>query len=718
MLARNTITIKRDECNPSSHVISLRGVEHCDDIYVAEPPAIPKPPVTIKQAAKKTEEQKKTPPIKNSRVKKMRASFHFHLPKLPASHRGIAIFAFLSFALVTPLKAFTTYEHVSAARNSLTELKSEAKNAELLHQSFSQTQTIITSAVSAFRTANAELDHVSVVEEFILRNTPFFGKKYGVATRLIAAGEHVSNATQSYMRLFKSMQNTETLIDRLGILISGNRDVLSDLDAAADLVHPIDANNFTETERTFILTARDAILSLQNDAHYLSDVGPVLLNALGNEHPRRYLIVFQNPAELRPTGGFIGSYAIIDVEKGAVTSIETPAGGSYDLQGSLKKHVRAPLPLHIINPRWEFQDGNWFPDFPSSAKKLMWFLEKSQGPTVDGVIGINATMMPRLLEILGSVTVNGKIIGATKILYATAERDPSRVKNPKQFITDTTPALLENIKKSSPEHFLPLITTLLKGLENRDVQIFVTEHELQTRLSELGWDGAMRNNAEGDFLLVNFTNIGSQKTDEVTTQHIDHQAEIQPDGTVRVTVKIKRTQAASTQKFQDTQNISYVRVYTPLGSKLTSAIGFTSPPESLFQTPMENESADEQLRTIEKEVFVDPKSGTRVTEEFGHTAFGNWMTTRPGTATEASFVYTIPLSLFANHNETARYSFYWQRQSGSPPTTISSRVLLPDEWSISWVSDMKSRIGSNGILTERDFTTDILYGFAAQKKNR
>ena len=39
----------------------------------------------------------------------------------------------------------------------------------------------------------------------------------------------------------------------------------------------------------------------------------------GWNEPRRYLVLTQDPAELRPTGGFIGSYGIIVFDRGSIT---------------------------------------------------------------------------------------------------------------------------------------------------------------------------------------------------------------------------------------------------------------------------------------------------------------------------------------------------------------------------------------------------------------
>ncbi|MCX6780699.1 MAG: DUF4012 domain-containing protein, partial [Candidatus Magasanikbacteria bacterium] len=598
----------------------------------------------------------------------------------------------------------------------------------------------IIEALRTFHSANQSLQKIDPAEEFVLRHTPVIGAQYGVATRLVGAGEHVSLAAASYMQLFRTLKakSDAPLIERLSLFFEGNRAVVSDLSAAAELVRPIDTSTLPENQRAFVGQARDAILALDNDAEYLSSVGPVILSTLGNSSPRRYLIVFQNSAELRPTGGFIGSFALLDIENGEVKNLSVPAGGSYDLQGSLKADVFAPLPMHLLNARWEFQDGNWFPDFPTSARKLMWFLEKSQGPSVDGVIAVNASILPDLLAIVGPVKIGGDNAPEltaenalntmrSSIDVAKTSADDATKTKPKEIITDAAPAMIATIKSGAPEHFLPLVTALLQGLERRDIQLYSRDADEQKQISSFGWDGALQNNVDGDYLAFIATNLGGGKTDALITQSIDHQAKISEDGTVAVTVRIKRDQKASALANEASPNISYVRFYVPTGATLVNAEGFTTPPENLFQTPNQWEKTDTDLLAIEHEVGFDPKSGTRITNELGHTAFGNWMITPPGGSTEAVITYVLPnkisvhnsdflataAHLLYNSPDAANYSVYIQRQSGSSKTEISSRVILPNAWRTQWVTDPRAEIADNGAMLSTQFDTDIHYGLTA-----
>ena len=680
----------------------------------------------------KKEAPKKHAPKAKKRVEPKKAPV---VTRTPMRGRATIAFLVLALAIVTPLKALTTFERLREAKNDVENLKSTAGDG--VGNSFDAVSSQITDALKSFHSANVTLKEIGPVEEFILKHTPVVGAQYGVATRLVGAGEHVSFAAASYMQLFRTLKEKQDapLIERLSMFFEGNRAVVSDLQAAADLVRPIDPQDIPEAQRAFVAQARDAILALSSDAEYLASAGPVILTTLGGTAPRRYLIVFQNSTELRPTGGFIGSFAVLDIEKGEVKNLQVPPGGSYDLQGSLKKYVYAPLPMHIINTRWEFQDGNWFPDFPTSAQKLMWFLEKSQGPSVDGVIAINSSLLPELLSIVGPVKIAGKTTELTaetaldtvRTTIDSANHTDATKTKPKEIISEAAPAIIETLKAGKSEHFLPLINTLLKGLERRDIQMYARDENLQKQIADFGWDGALRDNPNGDYLAVIGTNIGGQKTDSLIKQTIDHQAKIDETGKVTVTVRVTRAQRASSRALEDAPNISYVRFYVPLGSKLLEAQGFTAPSEKQFQAPDKWEQSDGDLERIEREIGFDANSGTRITEELGHTAFGNWMISEPGGSTESAISYELPFKVAPHDSQglarladvmydrsnAANYTVYIQRQSGSSPTEISSRVILPEGWRLGWITDGRAQIAENGALLTIPFLTDLHYGLTA-----
>lgn len=175
----------------------------------------------------------------------------------------------------------------------------------------------------------------------------------------------------------------------------------------------------------------------------------LLLTMAGANHERDYLLVFQNNHELRPTGGFIGSLALVNVDRGVVENIDVQS--VYDSDGQLKEFIDPPRPLQNITNRWYLRDANWFVDWRQSARKITHFFEKEGGPTVDGVIALTPAVIERLLTVSGPLQVPGYddqitaenffTVAQEQVTYS-YDREENR---PKQFFADLTPVLLNKL---------------------------------------------------------------------------------------------------------------------------------------------------------------------------------------------------------------------------------------------------------------------------------
>ena len=141
----------------------------------------------------------------------------------------------------------------------------------------------------------------------------------------------------------------------------------------------------------------------------LGNVGALMtrvLDVLSTPDPQHFLLLFQNPSEIRPSGGFLGSYADITIHGGNVTNIDVR--DIYDPDGQLVMKTLAPRALQRISPRWEARDANWFFDFPTSAAKVLSFLEASKiyaerGTRFIGAIAVNVPIVQDLLATTGPI---------------------------------------------------------------------------------------------------------------------------------------------------------------------------------------------------------------------------------------------------------------------------------------------------------------------------
>jgi len=130
---------------------------------------------------------------------------------------------------------------------------------------------------------------------------------------------------------------------------------------------------------------------------------------LGWDGPRRYLILTQDPAELRASGGLIGSYGIIAFDRGRITERRFQ---NVSLLDGKTDYPFAPPPQeladYLLGPKqsWQLADAGWSPDFPTSARDaLRLYVSESRDSRVDGVLAITTYTIDELLKVTGPITV-------------------------------------------------------------------------------------------------------------------------------------------------------------------------------------------------------------------------------------------------------------------------------------------------------------------------
>lgn len=137
----------------------------------------------------------------------------------------------------------------------------------------------------------------------------------------------------------------------------------------------------------------------------------LLPTMLGSTGTRRYLLMIQNNAESRSTGGITGSFAILKAKDGRLSMGRQ---GSY---GDLPTFDEPVLPMTteekaVFPPTLvtDIRDVNVTPDFPRTARIAQAMVEKGLGTTVDGVISVDPVAMSYLLAGTGPVSLGQGVV--------------------------------------------------------------------------------------------------------------------------------------------------------------------------------------------------------------------------------------------------------------------------------------------------------------------
>ncbi len=655
------------------------------------------------------------------------------------NYRRLAYAAVAMFLLVAiPFPAIGYYQKL---KSDGAQVVSESTNAFLALQSstiaalqanLGQAQSDLNSALQSFSSAQNILEKEHGALMYVAGLLPILGNEVRSRENLLVAGHHLALGNTYLIKGVSETTNDSPLLTRLDSLANHLRSAIPQYKEALAELAGVDAKSLPVEYQQSFSDFKLLFATFIDDMNDLQELSRSLNYVFGGDQPRRYLLVFQNNAEIRPTGGFLGSFGILDAQKGKIVNLDIPGGGTYDLKGQLDVFVAPPLPLQIVNKRWEFQDSNWFPDFSVAGQKMEWFYQHGRGATVDGVIALNATVLERLLRVLGpmqSEKFGMEVAGnnALNKIQKQVEVDYNKYENkPKEIISDLAGSLLTRAGELNLASAVKILTELQDAFNQKEIQVYFKDALTQARFQEFGWTGELSKIGDDqDYLMVVDANLGGNKSDARVEETIDHQAVVQDDGSVINSVVIKRNNLGRDgEMFYGGNNVDYVRVYVPEGAELIDAGGFNYPPEEIFNVPEEWYKTDADLIKNEKEVAIHAKTGTRITNEFGKTAFGNWCITAPGQISSVYFTYRLPFKVIQDNavsqtrsfwtagmsqREASRYSLLWQKQSGTE-SHVTSRVIYPTGWTPAYGAGDDMTLAINGAEFSGDLKMDKVIG--------
>lgn len=372
----------------------------------------------------------------------------------------------------------------------------------------------------------------------------------------------------------------------------------------------------------------------------ISEILKEFPDLLGFDGNKTYLVLFQNNMELRPTGGFIGSFGLFTFERGRL--VDMGIHDVYEADGQLRGHVEPPEKLkeHLGEASWYLRDSNWSPDFPVSARRAEWFLNKEIGRRVDGVVAVDLEFAKRLLNVIGAVEVTdfGEKVTLQNFYEVTQRRAevgffPGSTQKA-DFITALNRALVQEISSGIANRTVPLTSAILTSLEERDMLVFLHDKEAQAAISELGWDGGVKSVSScqfpvasclEDYLMVVEANVGVNKANYLLSRKFVMDVKID---NLSLSHKLKVSYVNNgNERYK-----AYLRLYLSKGVN-----GVTS--------------------DLTLDALVDQ----------GKDVFGTLVEVPPNDSLELDFSWNLPVT-----NKESALTFLWQKQSG----TVNDPVVL------------------------------------------
>ncbi|MCX6809369.1 MAG: DUF4012 domain-containing protein [Candidatus Berkelbacteria bacterium] len=375
-----------------------------------------------------------------------------------------------------------------------------------------------------------------------------------------------------------------------------------------------------------------------------------LIKSINNEN---LIIGFQNSAELRPTGGFWGSFAVLKSKNSIQDSSLYFETNPYKMDNLLLKETNVDLPKpmqEIWHDRPQsFVNANWSFDFPDAAKTIEWYFGQGWDTKSDGVFAVSSLAMIDLLKLTGPIITSDKTeINSENFSQTMSQKidteywlkdENKSINEPKIIIKEMAPLLISKVKDLSPIAVFRFAARQMK--QGRILAYFNSEN--QNRIAEkIGISGSVKPYGV-DYLSINNANLSGGKSSLMVDQSISYNVNSTEEKTV-ATVEATRSLK---QGWPDVPNINYTRIIAPIGSKIISA----------FQ-----DSED----ILDK---VDIK------DDNGRSTFGFWNSTDVSQTRATQIKYELPFQNISNG-----YNLILQKQPGTKndfiKITINGKVLF------------------------------------------
>lgn len=411
----------------------------------------------------------------------------------------------------------------------------------------------------------------------------------------------------------------------------------------------------------------------------------LFLNFVGSDIVKRYVFIFQNNQELRATGGFIGSFGMMNIDRGVVKKLDIKE--IYNPDGQLSKNILAPEPLQELTTRWYLRDSNWFADFPTSARKIISFYEKTGGATPDGIISLTPTVIERLLLITGPIVLEeyGITINSDNFVKITQYQTGvayNKVENkPKQFIADLAPILINELISSDASQYQKIIEALNNSFQEKQILLYFLDPKLQDMVAKYNLGGQLYDTTK-DYLSIVHSNIGGYKTDGVMQENLNISTQIKENSKVVNKVIVSRVHKGGDTEFEwwNKDNINYMRTYIPKGSRILNVSGYTFRGEKQILEGVAGYEQDTDLKAINTTISHNDDWHIDIFEESGKLVIGGWVITKPGETSQVMVEYELPFDV-KSHDI---YSLILQKQSGNLGIKYQYKLELPQDKKVIW----------------------------------
>jgi hypothetical protein len=368
-------------------------------------------------------------------------------------------------------------------------------------------------------------------------SVPFVGQNISAVTRATEAVHILArDAMPPGIQLLSTMDLTKLSVEGGGIN-------LDPFKGAIDVL-PVINEAFADAEAQVAPIDRSALIPVVDDAigellDVMDQAGPALetvekylptiLQLAGSDAPKTYIVLFQNNAEIRATGGNAANSSIMRVDNGGIEMLEGDDPNNYANAGYNGQGSFAPAQETLDLYEWDFvpnaQNFTRTPDFPTSAQMYSTLWNTSTGSNIDGVISIDPVVLSHMLKVAGPVTLDdgSQITGdnVVKVLLSdTYERFGTDGRAADAYFAEVADKVFDHLSAGNWDP-LRMLDALEIAMNEQRVYAWFPAPEHEAMAVEFGMDGALTGDpAEGTEIGVWANNASYSKLEYYLTNSI------------------------------------------------------------------------------------------------------------------------------------------------------------------------------------------------------
>lgn len=328
------------------------------------------------------------------------------------------------------------------------------------------------------------------------------------------------------------------------------------------------------------------IFLIRNEINRLSNFLNNFIPFMDDKKNHRFLVFFANTSEMRPGGGFIGSYADIYFSNWKVNKIDILDINQPD--NEFKEKIIPPKALQNIVLGWKAADANWFLDFNQSAAKVINFLERSDfykkdNVQFEGAILITPQVIQDLLNLTGPIEIDSKIIFnkdnfLIEIQKNIQQKRKDNILEPKKILDVFFNKIVEKISNLNNESKNQILDYLYSWLKNKDLVFYFKNSNFQSFFESYNFTGQSTlwdENILGDYLAVVDANPSSGKSDIFIQKIVNLKIQIQNNGFLNNQLQIKRINNVKSnyEWWYKLPNKDFIQIFTPAKVELLNVVG-------------------------------------------------------------------------------------------------------------------------------------------------